>query len=214
MPFSVAAAVAPAVIGLAGSALQSGAASKGGGDAQAALAQSRQDLMPWMTAGGNALGPAQNLLGLNGQAAADAAMANYQRSPGYQWQFGEGLRAVDAGAAAKGMLRSGATLKAEQTWGAGLADSDFQQYYKNLMGLSGQGLDAAKAGAGVGSDSAKASLGQGDAQSSIFGNATAGLGSTLAGLSGNPKINSLFGGYQTTGPGTYQIGPGPGMISG
>ena len=31
------------------------------------------------------------------KAAADAAFAGYRTSPGYQWQLGEGLRAVDAG---------------------------------------------------------------------------------------------------------------------
>ena len=47
-----------------------------------------------MQAGTNALAPTQDLLGLNGQDAANAAMANYQQSPGYQFQFNEGMRAV------------------------------------------------------------------------------------------------------------------------
>src|SRR4029077_18160919 len=115
----------------------------GAGQAQALTAQQRNDLMPWVGSGGQANTASADLLGLNGPDAANAAMANYRTSPGYGFQMSEGLRAVDAGAAAKGMLRSGATLKQEQAFGAGLADSDFQQYYQNLMGLSKLGENAA-----------------------------------------------------------------------
>jgi hypothetical protein len=48
--------------------------------------------------------------------------STFQSSPGYQFQLEQGLRAVDAGASAKGMLRSGAT-QAEQKFGHGLANS-------------------------------------------------------------------------------------------
>ena len=100
-------------------------------------------LSPWTTTGVPANAQESNLLGLNGQPAADAAMSTYQQSPGYQWQIGQGLRAVDAGAAAQGMLRSGATLKAEQTFGQGLADTDFGNYWNRLQQLSSGGLSAA-----------------------------------------------------------------------
>src|SRR4029077_17951925 len=115
----------------------------GAGQAQALAAQQRNDLMPWVGSGGTANTASADLLGLNGPDAATAAMANYRTSPGYGFQMSEGLRAVDAGAAAKGMLRSGATLKAEQTFGAGLADSDFQTYFKNLQHISDTGESAA-----------------------------------------------------------------------
>ncbi len=195
MPFAAAGAiagVASAGIGLAGSMAQSGAVASGKKEANAALSaaagQQRNDLMPWATSGGLASTASTDLLGLNGPDAATAAMGNYQTSPGYQWQLSQGLRGVDAGAAAKGMLRSGATLKAEQTFGAGLADSDFQQYYKNLMGLSTLGESAAsKQGAGS-LEAAKAmsgvDTGAAGAQASIYGNAAKGL---------STGVNDLFG---------------------
>ena len=71
-------------------------------------------------------------------------MAKFQASPGYQFQLGQGLRAVDAGASAQGFDRSGAALKAEQTFGQGLAASDFGNYWNRLQQLSGSGLDAAE----------------------------------------------------------------------
>ena len=92
---------------------------------------------PWTTTGQPANADQADLLGLNGQPAADAAMAKFQQSPGYQWQLGEGLRAVDAGAASRGILRSGATIKAEDTFGQGLANQDFGNYWNRLQQLSG-----------------------------------------------------------------------------
>jgi len=170
---------------------QSGAASSAAGKANAAQTQAaaiqRNDLMPWATTGGAANTASADLLGLNGPDAATAAMGNYRTSPGYQWQMSEGLRGVDAGAAAKGMLRSGATLKAEQAFGAGLADSDFNSYYAKLFGMSqlgenaaaGQGAGAIKTGEGIAQTDASA----GQVQSSIYGNAGKGLAT---------GINSLF----------------------
>ena len=135
------------VAGIAGSALQSGATSSSAGKATAAqLAQQQQeraDLAPWTGTPGTANTDTSDLLGLNGPDAATAAMAKFQTSPGYQWQLGQGLRAVDAGAASQGMLRSGATLKAEQTFGSGLADQDFTNYYNRLFDLSKLGESAA-----------------------------------------------------------------------
>jgi len=201
---AAAAAGITAVAGIAGSAMQSGAVSGGKGEANAAqqqaLAQQRADLAPWAGSGGLANTRSADLLGLNGPAAADAAFAGYRTSPGYGFQMSEGLRAVDAGAAAKGLLRSGATLKAEQNFGAGLADSDFQQYYQNLFGMSKLGESAA-AGQGAGSivtgqGIANTDIGAAGAQASIFGNAK-GLGNSanaLFGGGGGGLTNSLFGG--------------------
>jgi hypothetical protein len=208
------ASIGSAAIGAIGGAGQKGAVDSSNAAAQKNFAQARTDLMPYMTAGTNALGQESDLLGLNGQAAADAAMATYQKSPGYQFQMDQGLRAVDAGAAAKGMLRSGATIKGEETFGQGLANSDFGQYYNRLFGMSGQGLTATGDETRMLAGAAQADIGQGNAQSSIFGNAATGLGNSVNSLFSNPRAsNSLFG-TPVSGPGTFQIGPGPGAVAG
>ena len=139
MPFAVAAGVSAAA-GIAGSVIQSKAVGDASDKAIAAqqqgLAQSRADLAPWTTAGSGALAQAQNAAGLNGQPGYDAAMQQFHTSPGYQFSLDQGLRAVDAGAAAQGLGRSGAVLKAEQTFGTGLADQEFTNYYNRLFDLS------------------------------------------------------------------------------
>jgi hypothetical protein len=175
----------------------SGAADKARAAEQQAAAQQRADLMPWATTGGTANTATADLLGLNGPDAAAAAMANYQTSPGYQFQLGEGLRAVDAGAAAQGMLRSGATLKAEQTFGQGLANMDFGQYYNRLFDLSKLGESAA-AGQGAGAlqagrDTASIDVAEGGAQSSIYGNMAKGIGTAANQLLTPGGSGSIFG---------------------
>lgn len=199
MPFAAAGAiagVASAGIGLASSLSQKGAVAGGQSQAnaaqEAALAQARADLEPWRTAGGNALGVTADLSGANGLDAAKAAQADFLTSPGYQWQLDQGLRAIDAGAAAKGILRSGATLKAEEAYGQGVAKQDFASYYNRLFDLSKLGETAAagsadasqKTGAGI----ADTNMNAGNNTASIYGNAGQGLSSTVNGLFSNPKV--------------------------
>jgi hypothetical protein len=136
---------------------------------------------------------------LNGPDAANAARANFQASPGYQWSLDQGLRAVDAGAAAQGFGRSGAVLKAEQTFGTGLADQEFTNYYNRLFDISklgenaaaGQGTASLKTGEGI----AQTDLSLGSALSSIYGNTAKGVGNAATSYLGNMGYqNALAGG--------------------
>lgn len=184
MPWGAAAGAAVSVIG---GVMQSKAADKAADKSIAAQkeaqAQTRADLAPFTQAGVNALAPAQNLLGLNGQEAANGAMANFQSSPGYGYQVSEGLKAVDNGAAARGLLRSGSTLAAEQKLGANLANQDFTTYYNRLMGMTQLGQASAAGTAAAGAQTAagiaqtEASLG--GAQASIYGNTASGIGNAI-----------------------------------
>ena len=198
-----------------------------------ALADETAAYQPYSTGGTQANVAQSNLLGLAGQPAADAAMANFQASPGYQYSLTQGLRGVDAGAAAAGMLRSGATLKAEETFAQGLADKDFQQYYTNLSGLAGSGLTAATGllnanqnyvanMAGNVQQSNSALTGATNAQNSILGNEASGLSTTANSLFSNPNVqtglNKLFpsanSGSAYTDPAgstTTQVNPATGL---
>ncbi len=199
MPFAaVAGAAVAGGIGLVGSSMQAGATGKAAGQAQQRFEQTRTDLAPYREAGLAPLQAQNALLGLSGQDAADAAMRNFQASPGYGYQVSEGLRAVDAGAASRGYLRSGATIKAEETLGSNLANQDFGNYYNRLMGLTSLGASAA-AGEGPSNIAAgQAAQSAGNTQASIYGDAAKGLGSAASGLFANPDIksgfNSLFSG--------------------
>ena len=208
MPFAVAAAGVTAAAGIASSYMQSQTAKRGQDQAQAALQQGRDiatnQLSPWATTGQPANQQQSDLLGLNGQPAADAAMSTFQQSPGYQWQLGQGLRAVDAGAASQGILRSGATIKGEETFGQGLANQDFGNYWNRLQQLSSGGLSAAtgiaNAGVGVGTNIASTDTGAANAQSSIYGNTAQGFGNTANTLFSDKNFqNWLSGGSPAPG---------------
>jgi hypothetical protein len=125
-------------------------------------------------------------------------MAKFQQSPGYQWQLGQGLRAVDAGAASRGMARSGATLKAEQTLGSNLANQDFGNYWNRLQQLSGSGLDAAKgiasAATGGAQQIAGVDTGQASMDASIYGNMAKGIGTSANQLLSNTAFQNYIGG--------------------
>ncbi|HTK02580.1 MAG TPA: hypothetical protein VL522_23335 [Bordetella sp.] len=174
--------------------MQSNAADKAQKQAQQQFLMQRNDLGPYREAGLAPLQAQQALLGLQGQPAADAAMANFQQSPGYQWQLDQGLRAVDAGAAAKGMLRSGATLQAEQQFGQGLANTDFSNYYARLMDMTKLGETAAAGGAANAGNAADAALKGANAQSSIYGNTASALGGSANMLLNNKGFQDWLGG--------------------
>jgi hypothetical protein len=191
-----------AAAGIAGGIMQKNAVDKGASGARDALSQgvttATNQLSPWATTGQPANADQADLLGLNGQPAADAAMAKFQQSPGYQWQLGEGLRATDAGAAARGMTRSGAALKAEQTFGSGLANSDFGNYWNRLQQLSGAGLTAAggiaSAATGGAANIANVDVGQAGADASIYGNMAKSIGTSANQLLQTNAVQNYLGG--------------------
>lgn len=222
--------------------MQSSATGKAAGAAQRnlelALPQIQENyntsvhaFQPYLTGGQQGLGATSDLLGLNGPEAATAAMERFRTSPGYEWQLQQGLRAVDAAHAAKGMGRSGAVLKAEQEFGQGLADKEFGDYYNRLFSLSGQGLNAASgissaannlsaALEGNAQSMAGVNLAQGGAQSSIYGNMASGLSNSVNSLFNNKGFQDWAGGLFGGGSGSlagygseiggtgYQTAPG------
>ena len=199
-----AAGIAATVATTAGSAIASSSASGKQADAtsaaaaqanatqQAQLDYAKQIQQPFLDAGTGALKQTQNLLGLNGPDAATQAMSAFQASPGFGYQVQQGLSAVDNGAAARGMLRSGNTLRAEQTLGNNLASQDFTSYYNRLANLVGTGATAANALSGValntGAGMAQTDTSGANALSGIYGNEAGGLSSTL----NNGVSNALF----------------------
>lgn len=174
MPFAaVGGAIAGGVASAAAGSLISGIT---GGAQSGAISSGQQQantvLQPYVDTGTTANKTYADLLGLNGSGAASTAMSGFQASPGYQYQVTQGLRAVDAGAAAAGMTRSGATLKAEQTLGNNLANQDFGNYMSRLSTLAGQGLN----GAGLQASTDTSAAGQ---QASIYGNVGKGVSNAI-----------------------------------
>jgi hypothetical protein len=100
-------------------------------------------LNPYMQSGEKANTAVENIYGLNGAEAQNQSAGLYQTSPGYEWQMKQGIGAIDNSAAAKGLRKSGATLKSLQTYGQGMADQDYQRWLEGITGLGKQGAASA-----------------------------------------------------------------------
>lgn len=122
--------------------------------------------------------------------------ANLEKTPGYQFNRTQGLKAVQNSAAARGLGVSGASLKGAATFATGLADSTYQNQFANentnrtnaydrLKGLVTIGENAAAqtgaAGTSAATTAANAQIGAGNAQAA-GANAT---GSAISGFSNN-----------------------------
>jgi hypothetical protein len=154
---------------------------------------SRADQAPWRQAGQNALGTYAGQLG-----------QNYQQSPGYQFQFNEGQRALQNGAAAQGMFNSGATQKALTRYGQGVANQDYGNWMNRQASLAGVGQTAANAGSQAaqqfGGNAANISTGLGSA----VGGMQAQLGQSLGANASN--IGNVFANSATAGAGNIASG--------
>ena len=85
---------------------------------------------PWQEAGVNALAKMQK-----------GVVSDYM-DPSYQFRLGEGMKALERSAAARGGLISGGALKAAQRYGQDYASQEFGNAYNRLAGLAGIGQTA------------------------------------------------------------------------
>jgi hypothetical protein len=109
----------------------------------------------------------------------------FKATPGYDFRVSEGVNAIDSSAASRGGLFSGATLKAQQTFGDGIASQEYGNYINRLSGMADSGQAAAGNQANAGSNYAAGA-----------GNAFAGIGNAQsAGAIG--VGNALQGGLNT-----------------
>lgn len=125
--------------------------------------QTRADFAPWREAGGKAIGSLSDML----QPGYD-----YTASPGYQFRFGEGQRAVESGGAARGQLMSGGTLKDLVRFGDGVAADDFNAQFARTATVAGMGQQGVNATAQMGQNAAQyggnAAMGAGNARASGY----------------------------------------------
>lgn len=124
----------------------------------------------------------------------NAGFNNYLNSTGYQFRLGQGQQAITSSNAARGLLNSGATLKAMQRYGQGLASGEFSNYLNQLGGLSGAGLQAGSAignaAAAGGAAAGKYTVAAGQAQGQNIAGALQGIS---AGFTPNAAGTSPFG---------------------
>lgn len=169
---------------------------------QAQWAQTRQDNMPFLQAGTNALGSVQGLLGLNGADVQQAMIDALKASPGFTSQYNTGLDAILQSAAATGGLRGGNTNNSLAQFGSSLLAQQIQQQLGNLGGL-------VQIGSGTAGTLGQLGQANSNAQSQLFGqqgnaNATA-AAAPYAALQG---IFNSIGGNAKSGSGLLSGIPG------
>lgn len=224
------AAVTAAVVvgaGMAYSANRQGAAAKKGAKAQGEAAsatlgkqediynQSREEGMPWLTAGQDALSQMQALN------AGD--YSSFNLSPDYQFARDQSLQSQERGAAARGGFMGGGADADRMALASGLASQNYNDYYSKLAGLSAGGQAQSQyfgnLGQAYGDQYARAmgQKGQANAQYAMagpmtqagYGNALASAASTYAGGmgGGGGNFSSMFGG----GGGKSSYGSAPSL---
>ncbi len=107
--------------------------------------ETRADLAPWRTIGASALTQYAQMLGVETPGAPPGEAPDrsaFFKSPGYQFRLGEGVKAVERSAAARGTLQSGAAMKAVQRYGEGLAGQEYGSYMDRLAGVAEAGRGA------------------------------------------------------------------------
>lgn len=166
--------------------------------------QTRTDLEPWRAGGQIAQQGAINLLGLGPAPSGPdipGGTFGFKTTPGYQFRFDEGIRAIDASAASRGNLLSGATMKSAQRYGDGLGAQEFDAYYNRLIDMSNRGQNSAAAVGSAGANyasgasnallaggaaSANQALGASNSFNNLLGNAAGIYGNFNARQSGFP----------------------------
>jgi hypothetical protein len=208
-------AVAAAVVG----AYASNQAAKKGANAQkgasgAAIAEqqrqfdlTRQDQLPWLNAGTDALSQLQRLN------AGD--MSAFNQSPDYKFALEQGTQTLDRSAAAHGGLFSGGQQADLMKFGQGLATQNYGNYYNRLASLAGLGQTTAsnlgQLGANMASNIGNAYMNAGNARASSYqqqGNNYAGLAAAGGNAFGNWYQNNKANNPGGTG---WYFGNNPGQ---
>lgn len=182
----------PAAVGLGSSLLASNASNRAAStaanaanrasDAQMQMFETnRQDFAPYREAGLRGLAAYEGTLG-----------PTFQTSPGYEFAREEGIRAIDQGASARGMLNSGARLRELTRYGTGVANQEYGNWQNRLAALAGLGQTATGQTAQLGAAAAGAA---GQAQ-------MAGGQAAAQGITGG--ANAMFGGLNA-GAGLYGL---------
>ncbi|WP_057632524.1 hypothetical protein [Stenotrophomonas humi] len=148
--------------------------------------QSRQDNMPWLQAGQNALSR------LEGASAGN--FDSFKASPDYQFTLDQGLKGLERGASARGGLYSGGADADRMQFGAGVASQQFGDWWNRQAGIANVGQTTASGLASLGQNYANAAgnnaFAAADARSSAYGQ-RAYANNALAGSIANTGLNAL-----------------------
>lgn len=152
--------------------------------------QQRLDNEPWRQAGIGALSQMQDpsfQQSFNYQ--------GFQKDPGYQFRMDEGMKALQASAAAKGSLNSGATLKALTRYGQGVASEEYNNAYNRFTNDQTNRFNrlASLAGLGQTANSQTAAGGQNYANAYAQNQMGAANAASAASIAQGNAINGVIG---------------------
>lgn len=244
-------AVTAATVGNIGGSLLGGASARKQAEAKArALAAAKGEVTqayqtskgyydPYYQTGTAASNRLAALLGIGGDTSAagygdltrDFTLADFEKSPGYQFSLQEGLKQLQGMAGARGGLLSGATIRGGQKYAQNVASQEYnaaydayrqrqQDIYNMLAGQQGVGYRAGGALAdlstGYGANMANFAMGQGaiDAAKTasqykmygdILSSGTNALGSYFGGKTPSAGGGSAGGGSTYGGYGSYDL---------
>jgi len=157
--------------------------------------------------------------GAGGKYAKDFSMADYQADPGYAFRLGEGMKGLNATAAARGGLISGNALRAATQYGQEMGSQEYQNAYNRyqtnrsnqlnpLQSLMGAGQTATNvmgtAGQNYADQAGQAYMNAGDARASGYVGSANAWGNALGGVAGafnqynatnafNNRTNAMYG---------------------
>ena len=144
--------------------------------------------------------PTTNVLPpIAGQAEPGQLTSGFKETPGYQFQLQQGLNAIQGSAASKGLLHSGATLKALNNYAQGQANQEYGDYYNRLAAMAGYGQTATNSinqqGQAVGNNISDLQTQVGNARASAYlgNNNSGGLLNAGMGALGGAKLGSFLG---------------------
>jgi len=149
--------------------------------------QGREDMAPWREAGADALGRMGDN-NFNQQ----FDYQSFQQDPGYQFRMNEGMKALQASAAARGNLGGGATLKALTRYGQDVASQEYQNAYNRFYDQQDRSYNRLASLAGVGQTTSSQLMGAGQNMANQIGQAHMGMGNAAAAAHMN-QYNTMAG---------------------
>ena len=184
---------------------------------QASIAEQRRQFdinqanqQPWLTAGTGAVNQLAAGLAPGGQFTQNFTPADFLagQDPGYAFRMSEGMKALNASMAAKGLGVSGAGIKGAINYGQGAASQEYQNAFNRYQTNRANVLNPLQSLAGVGQSTATALGTAGSNMASNVGNtlmsnagnvgnaamASAGLQSSAYGGAAN-MLGRLYGSY-------------------
>lgn len=201
-----AAVIGGAVIGAVASNAASGkaadaqenAANTASATSNSQFQQNRQDAMPWHDAGVTALGDLSAGVAPGGEFNHNFGIADFEKDPGYQFRMDEGQRGVEAGAAARGGLLNGGTLKALTRYGQGFASNEYSNAYNRFNNDQTNRFNRLSSIAGIGQTATRDVANMGTQNAQYIGNNQIQAGNARAsGYVGS--ANAINNGMQTLG---------------